>query len=60
MTRLTWIAVAGALLAPAATYAQISCTREGLKAATDLYIAAQTKGDPSGLPLAKGLGSRPT
>jgi len=56
MTRLTWIAVAGALLAPAATYAQISCTREGLKAATDLYIAAQTKGDPSGLPLAKGLG----
>jgi hypothetical protein len=56
MKRLTWIAAAGALLAPVATYAQVSCTREGLKAATDLYIAAQAKGDPSGLPLAKGLG----
>ena len=52
----TWMALAGALLAPAAGYAQISCTREGLKAAADLYIAAQTKGDVSGLPLAKGLG----
>ncbi len=51
-----WMAFAGALLAPAVSYAQISCTREGLKAATDLYIAAQTKGDISGLPLAKGLG----
>ncbi len=56
MKRLTWIAVAGALLAPGASYAQVSCTREGLQAATDLYIAAQTKGDTSGLPLAKGLG----
>jgi hypothetical protein len=36
--------------------AQVSCTREGLQAAVDLYIAAQTKGDVSGLPLAKGLG----
>jgi hypothetical protein len=45
-----------ALLAPAAGYAQISCTREGLTAAVDLYIAAQTKGDTSGLPLASGLG----
>ena len=46
-----------ALLAPAASFAaDVSCTREGLKAATDLYIAAQTKGDFSGLPLAKGLG----
>jgi hypothetical protein len=51
-----WMALAGALLAPAASYAEISCTREGLKEATDLYIAAQTKGDTSGLPLAKGLG----
>ena len=49
------VALAGVLLAPAA-YAQISCTREGLQAAADLYIAAQTKGDISGLPLAKGLG----
>ena len=51
-----WMALAGALLAPATGYAQVSCTREGLKAATDLYIAAQTKGDTAGLPLAAGLG----
>jgi hypothetical protein len=36
--------------------AQVACTRAGLQAAADLYIAAQTKGDISGLPLAKGLG----
>ncbi len=53
---LKWMAFAGALLAPAAIYAQVSCTREGLQAAVDLYLAAQTKGDTSGLPLAKGLG----
>lgn len=51
-----WMALAGALLAPAGVYAQVSCTREGLQAAADLYLAAQTKGDVSGLPLAKGLG----
>jgi len=51
-----WIAVVGTLLVPAICYPQVSCTREGLKAATDLYIAAQTKGDIAGLPLAKGLG----
>jgi len=58
MTRtvLRWIVVVGVLLAPAASFAEISCSREGLKAATDLYIAAQTKGDIAGLPLAKGLG----
>ena len=50
------MAFAGALLAPAASYAQVSCTREGLQAAADLYLAAQTKGDIAGLPLAKGLG----
>jgi hypothetical protein len=50
------MALAGALLAPAISHAQVSCTREGLKAATDLYIAAQTSGDIAGLPLAKGLG----
>ena len=49
------VALAGVLLGPAG-YAQISCTREGLQAAADLYIAAQNKGDISGLPLAKGLG----
>jgi hypothetical protein len=51
-----WMAFAGVLLAPAAGYAEVSCTREGLKAAADLYIAAQTSGDVVGLPLAKGLG----
>ena len=58
MHRFTFkvLALAGALLAPAVTYAQVSCTREGLQAAADLYIAAQTKGDTAGLPLAKGLG----
>lgn len=58
MTRscMKWLALAGAFFAPAGSYAQISCTREGLQAAADLYIAAQSKGDLSGLPLAKGLG----
>ncbi len=52
----TWMALAGTLLAPAISVAQVSCTREGLKAAADLYIAAQTSGDIAGLPLAKGPG----
>lgn len=58
MTRnvLMYAALASALLAPASYAQQISCTRAGLKAATDLYIAAQTKGDTAGLPLAMGLG----
>ncbi len=58
MNRFTfrWTVLVATLLAPAAGYAQVACTREGLKAATDLYIAAQTSGDISGLPLAKGLG----
>jgi hypothetical protein len=45
-----------ALLAPATGFAQVSCTREGLQRAVDLYIAAQTVGDASGMPLATGLG----
>jgi hypothetical protein len=58
MKRITimCIVLTGALLAPAAGFAQISCSREGLQRAVDLYIAAQTKGDTSGLPLATGLG----
>jgi hypothetical protein len=51
-----WIAFAAALLAPDTGFAQASCTREGLQRAVDLYIAAQTAGDTSGLPLAAGLG----
>jgi len=58
MKRITlmWIVLTGALLAPTAGFAQISCSREGLQRAVDLYIAAQTKGDTAGLPLAAGLG----
>ncbi len=51
-----WIVLTGVLLAPAEGFAQLSCTREGLQRAVDLYIDAQTKGDTSGLPLAMGLG----
>ena len=58
MTRTTLmsIALAGALLAPTTSDAQVSCSREGLQRTVDLYIAAQTKGDTSGLPLAAGVG----
>ncbi len=58
MNRLNfkYMAFAAALLVPAFSHAEISCTREGLQAAADLYIAAQTRGDTAGLPLAKGLG----
>ena len=52
---LQWIVILAAILAPAASFAQVACTREGLEAATNLYIAAQGTGDPSGMPLAKGL-----
>jgi hypothetical protein len=53
---LMWIVITGTLLTPTAGFAQISCSREGLQRAVDLYIAAQTKGDTSGMPLATGLG----
>ena len=58
MKRITlmWIVITGALLAPTPGFAQISCSRDVLQRAVDLYIAAQTKGDTSGLPLAMGLG----
>ena len=56
MTRIAIVALAGVLFVPALSHAQVSCTREGLKAATDLYLAAQTKGDTAGMPLAMGLG----
>lgn len=50
------LALGGALVLPALGHAEVSCTRGGLQQAVDLYIAAQTKGDASGLPLAKGVG----
>jgi len=48
--------LAAVLAAPATGFAQISCARGGLQRAVNLYLDAQTKGDTSGLPLAKGLG----
>ena len=51
-----WIVLTGALLTPTTGFAQIACTRDGLQRAVDLYIAAQTAGDTSGMPLAMGLG----
>ena len=50
-----WMLLSAVLLAPGASFAQVACTREGLQTATDLYLAAQAKGDSSKLPLAKGL-----
>jgi hypothetical protein len=50
------IALGSTLMVPALGHAEVSCTRPGLQQAVDLYTAAQTKGDPSGLPLAKGVG----
>ena len=38
-----WMVLSGALLAPATTFAQVACTRDGLQAATNLYLAAQGK-----------------
>jgi hypothetical protein len=52
---LQWIVLPAVLLAPATSFGQVACTRDGLDAAANLYIAAQGTGDPSGMPLAKGL-----
>src|SRR3954468_8980258 len=55
--KLGWIVLAAVLGAPTTGFAaEISCARGGLQRAVDLYLDAQGKGDPSGLPLAKGLG----
>ncbi|MEJ0038141.1 MAG: hypothetical protein WDO68_19020 [Gammaproteobacteria bacterium] len=51
-----YLALCAALLIPALGHAEVSCTRGGLQQAVDLYIAAQTKGDLSGLPLATNVG----
>jgi hypothetical protein len=53
---LAWITLSAAVALPAIGSAQISCARGGLQRAVDLYVAAQTKGDTSDLPLAQGLG----
>jgi hypothetical protein len=51
-----WIVLSGAVLGPTVASAQISCARGGLQRAVDLYIAAQSSGDLSSLPLAAGVG----
>ncbi len=48
--------VAGMFIVPVFANAQVSCTRGGLKRATDMYIEAQTSGDTSGLPLPASVG----
>jgi len=50
-----WMVLSVGLLAPMASFAQVACTQDGLQAANNLYLAAQGKGDPSSMPLAKGL-----
>jgi hypothetical protein len=53
----SFVVLSAVLLTPAVGAAQqVSCVRGGLQRAVNLYIEAQTKGDPSGLPLANGLG----
>jgi len=54
-TACKWILLSAGLLTPTAGFAQVACTRDGLEAANKLYLAAQAKGDPSSMPLAKGL-----
>ncbi len=50
-----WVVMAALLAVPMVSFAQVACTRDGLQYATNLYLKAQEKGDPSILPLAKGL-----
>jgi len=54
--KLASLALLAALLTPGFSVAGVSCTRDGLQQAVDLYLAAQAKGDISGLPLAKNVG----
>lgn len=53
---LAGMVLGAVLLTPATGYAQVSCTRDGLQRAVDLYLAAQAKGDTAGMPLAAGVG----
>lgn len=53
---LKWFLLIGTLLIPMVSTARVSCVRGGLQQAVNLYLKAQTKGDISGLPLAKGVG----
>lgn len=55
-TTFIWVVLTGTILAPTIGSAQVSCVRGGLQRAVDLYIEAQTSGDPSIMPLATALG----
>jgi hypothetical protein len=54
--RHLYLALCGVLCLPALAHAEVSCTRGGLQQAVDLYLAAQAKGDLSGMPLASNVG----
>jgi len=56
LCKLLLIALVVAAIAPVSGFAQKqrSCSRDDLKRMVDLYIAAQTKGDTSGLPMVQG------
>lgn len=56
INRFSWWIALCAGFAPLWAQAEVSCTRGGLQEAVNLYIAAQTKGDLSGLPLPRGVG----
>ena len=60
MKNKNWAACVAALalsvLLPCVAQAEVSCTRGGLQEAVNLYLAAQSKGDLAGLPLATGVG----
>ena len=51
-TAFIGIALTGLLPTPTAGFAQVSCSRDGLTRVADRYMAAQTSGETSGLPLA--------
>ena len=53
---MLYLVILGATFAPLVGHAEVSCTRGGLQQAVDLYLSAQAKGDPSSLPLARGVG----
>jgi len=50
------LALCGAWLVPALSQAAVSCSREGLQEAVNLYLDAQAKGDLSGLKLPANVG----
>ncbi|MET0291594.1 MAG: hypothetical protein ABW136_04460 [Steroidobacteraceae bacterium] len=50
------LALGLAAVSPVLAQAEVSCTRGGLQEAVNLYIAAQTKGDLSGLPIPANVG----